>query len=307
MVNNINIGITQSYDQFVSAVSRKEIEINDNKVIVKGGTLAERVASSELSGIPLKMADRIDNYKVIFDQQYLGAKKTISENLTQYKVRYLAEIEQLASKKIDTSNHARVAEQFSNFLFFFVGDLKANNEISREEKKANVKNETAATSGWFGKFGKAVIEKTEYRKKVKKMRQEELAVAEIITHESKTPKERSKLRLERRRIREEQQLTTANLLKNQDKFNANLKKIESPDVILKLIEEINAQLETENNPESLEDLNKQLKSHKANLNLMDIKAKLKFETDPDIRAKLKTQLAKQQIEYRVILDVCAVK
>ena len=250
MVNNY-ISITGSYEDFVAGINRNEIEINSDKVIVKKGTLAEVMASYELSG----MDDLIDKkYKSISNKEFIEAKKAITDKLKEYKIRYLEDKEKLASSKIsDTFNRVLEDEtpqdtEYENVTPEATYKNDNNNGLSKENEI--VKGEASPTKGWFNAINK----------KLKKLNLEKKAMsAEWARDVRNLHEEKEKLdAIENKKIKEQENQLAKNLEENKIKIQER-KKVISEKPIERTEDELNAQLKIETDPHKKLEIKKQMR------------------------------------------------
>lgn len=87
--NNKYLGNINTYESFRNGVRNNKIEVQDLKVIVRKGTLAERVVSREISHEKIGFIDTIKNFVLsLFSKDYLDAKTRTQGYLLNFVTQY---------------------------------------------------------------------------------------------------------------------------------------------------------------------------------------------------------------------------
>lgn len=78
-----------SYNRFVHEINNQNIEVRQEKVIIKKGTLAERTVSLKLAGEKIEFADKVkDFFLKLFSKEYREATIFLENHIGRFQKRY---------------------------------------------------------------------------------------------------------------------------------------------------------------------------------------------------------------------------
>lgn len=98
VINKYSGPFSQSFDSFSSAIRRKEIVVSHHRIHIlnQKGKLAERIVTCKISHEKISLIDKIMNFVLhLFSNEYREAKKTIHQNLIQFRQDYFKSLVKL--------------------------------------------------------------------------------------------------------------------------------------------------------------------------------------------------------------------